>query len=176
MKNQRKAAPSQAVAALRRFSINAYSITLLALIVFGVITLAPRVQTWFLQRQQIAEAQASLEQAKKDVIEMQQERKRWEDPVYIRAQARDRLYYVMPGEISYLVLDADGVDMSDTSGTVGAMMAAKKNNAAITDKIYQTKNNWVDAVLETVIRAGIEEPAEAQTADETTDDKTEGNN
>jgi hypothetical protein len=39
-------------------------------------------------------------------------------------------------------------------------MAADKNNAAITDSIYQTKNNWVDAILETVIRAGIEEPAE----------------
>ena len=89
---------------------------------------------------------------------MTEERKRWSDPAYIRAQARDRLYYVMPGEVSYLVLDADGVDLSDTSGTVGAMLKAEKNNADISDTIYQTKNNWVDAVLETVIRAGIEEP------------------
>jgi hypothetical protein len=46
-------------------------------------------------------------------------------------------------------------------------MAADKNNAAITDTIYQTKNNWVDAVLETVIRAGIEQPVDETTADTT---------
>jgi hypothetical protein len=132
------------------------------MIVIGVITLAPRVQTWFVQRQAIFQAQADLAKAKQDVNEMLVERKRWEDPAYIRAQARDRLYYVMPGEVSYLVMDADGVEASDTSGTVGAKMAADKNNAAISDSIYQTKNNWVDAVLETVIRAGIEEPADAE--------------
>jgi cell division protein FtsB len=165
MRTPRKAAPSQSKAALRGFRINSASVTLLALIVFGVITLAPRVQTWFAQRQAIFEAQAELDQAKKDVESMKEERKRWEDPAYIRAQARDRLYYVMPGEVSYLVMDADGVDMSDTSGTVGAKMAADKNNAAITDTIYQTKNNWVDAVLETVIRAGIEQPMESTTTE-----------
>jgi len=161
MRTPRKDAPSQSKAALRVSRLNLSSLALLAMIVIGVITLAPRVQTWFMQRQAIFQAQSDLEQAKKEVQQMQVERKRWEDPAYIRAQARDRLYYVMPGEISYLVMDADGVDTSDTSGTVGAKMAADKNNAAITDSIYQTKNNWVDAILETVIRAGIEEPVEA---------------
>lgn len=149
---------------MRVSRLNLSSLALLAMIVIGVITLAPRVQTWFMQRQAIFQAQSDLEQAKKEVQQMQVERKRWEDPAYIRAQARDRLYYVMPGEVSYLVMDADGVDTSDTSGTVGAKMAADKNNAAITDSIYQTKNNWVDAILETVIRAGIEEPVETPPA------------
>jgi hypothetical protein len=64
----------------------------------------------------------------------------------------------MPGEVSYLVMDADGVDLSDTSGTVGARMAADKNTDEISTSIRQTKNNWVDAVLESVVRAGTEEP------------------
>ena len=76
----------------------------------------------------------------------------------IRDRARDRLYYVMPGEVSYLVMDADGIDTSDISGTVGAKLSAEKNNAQISDKIYQTKNNWIDAVIETVVRAGLEQP------------------
>ena len=103
--------------------------SLLAMIVLGVITLAPLVQTRYMQRQAIIQAQESLEEAKKEVAEMQVERKRWEDPADIRAQARDRLYYVMPGEVSYLVMDANGVNTSDTSGTVGAKMLAEKNNA-----------------------------------------------
>jgi cell division protein FtsB len=160
MKSPRKDAPSQNKAALRGFRLNSSSIALLLLIVFGVVTLAPRVQTWFSQRQAIFEAQNQLEQAKKDVAAMQIERKRWEDPAYIRAQARDRLYYVMPGEVSYLVMDADGIDTSDVSGTVGAKLSAEKNNAQISDKIYQTKNNWIDAVVETVVRAGLEQPLE----------------
>lgn len=162
MKTPRKVAPVQSRAALRGFRLNSATVTLLVLIVFGVFTLAPRVQTWVAQRQAIFEAQSELDQAKTAVREMQVERKRWEDPAYIRAQARDRLYYVMPGEVSYLVMDADGIDTSDTSGTVGAQMAAEKNNAQISDTIYQTKNNWVDAVMETVIRAGIEQPVEPE--------------
>jgi cell division protein FtsB len=156
---------------LRVSRLNLPSLALLAMIVLGVVTLAPRVQTWFMQRQAIFQAQADLEQAKKEVAQMQVERKRWEDPAYIRAQARDRLYYVMPGEVSYLVMDADGVNTSDTSGTVGAKMAADKNNAEISSNIYQTKNNWVDAVLETVIRAGIEQPSE-QPVEKTSETKT----
>ncbi|BDS50712.1 FtsB family cell division protein [Rhodoluna lacicola] len=163
MRTPRKVAPSQSKAALRVSRLNLSSLALLAMIVLGVVTLAPRVQTWFMQRQAIFEAQAALEEAKKEVAEMQVERKRWEDPAYIRAQARDRLYYVMPGEVSYLVMDANGVNTSDTSGTVGAKMLAEKNNAQISSNIYQTKNNWVDAVLETVIRAGIEQPVDSKT-------------
>jgi cell division protein FtsB len=167
MKSPRKVAPSQNKAALRGFRLNTQSIAFLAVIVVGVLSLAPGIQTWFAQRQAIFEAQAQLQAAKDDVKEMLVERKRWEDPAYIRAQARDRLYYVMPGEVSFLVMDADGVDTSDTSGTVGAKMAADKNNAAISDTIYQTKNNWVDAVLETVIRAGIEQPIDDAATEKT---------
>jgi cell division protein FtsB len=158
MKRPAKSSPAAVSAALRGFRFNARTVTLLLIIVIGVVTLAPRVQTWFIQRQQIAEAQAQLQAAKDDVKKMEVERRRWEDPAYIRAQARDRLYYVMPGEVSYLVMDADGVDLSDTSGTVGARMAADKNTNEISTSIRQTKNNWVDAVLESVVRAGTEEP------------------
>lgn len=152
---------------MRVSRLNLSSLALLAMIVLGVVTLAPRVQTWFTQRQAIFMAQQSLEEAKKEVAQMQVERKRWEDPAYIRAQARDRLYYVMPGEVSYLVMDADGVNTSDTSGTVGAKMAADKNNAQISSTIYQTKNNWVDAILESVIRAGVEQPTDNNIVAET---------
>jgi 1,2-phenylacetyl-CoA epoxidase catalytic subunit len=46
-------------------------------------------------------------------------------------------------------------------------MAADKNNAQISSSIYQTKNNWVDAVLESVIRAGVEQPTDKNIVAET---------
>lgn len=147
---------------MRGMRLNTYTITLLAMIVLGVLTLAPRVQEWFVLRQQVAQAQADVEQARKDVTTMQSEVKRWEDPVFIRSQARDRLYYVMPGEVSYLVMDADGVNTSDISGTVGAMLADQRNYGQISTSIKETRNNWVDSVMETVIVAGIDEPKAAK--------------
>jgi len=143
---------------MRGMRLNTYTITLLAMIVLGVLTLAPRVQEWFILRQQVAQAQADVEQARKDVTTMQSEVKRWEDPVYIRSQARDRLYYVMPGEVSYLVMDAEGVNTSDISGTVGAMLADERNYGQISKSIKETRNNWVDSIMETVIVAGIDVP------------------
>jgi cell division protein FtsB len=137
-------------------------LTVLAVIVLAVVTLAPTVQTLFVQRQQIADLQHQVEQAKKAVADMTEERKRWEDPVYVRAQARDRLYYVMPGEVSYLVMDAQGVDMSDTTGTVGEMLAERANTTEITTNLRKTKQNWVDSVLYSVVRAGLDEPTETK--------------
>lgn len=146
---------------MRGMRLNTYTITLLAMIVLGVLTLAPRVQEWFVLRQQVAQAQADVAKARSDVKNMQSEVKRWEDPVYIRSQARDRLYYVMPGEVSYLVMDAEGVNTSDVSGTVGAMLADQRNYGQISKSIKETRNNWVDSVIETVVVAGIDEPKAA---------------
>lgn len=166
-KGAKQRAPKQSRSAasaewMRGMRLNTYTITLLAMIVLGVLTLAPRVQEWFVLRQQVAQAQADVEQARKDVTTMQSEVKRWEDPVYIRSQARDRLYYVMPGEVSYLVMDADGVNTSDISGTVGAMLADQRNYGQISKSIKETRNNWVDSVIETVIVAGIDVPKAAK--------------
>lgn len=143
---------------LRGLQVNFQMLTVLAVIVLAVVTLAPTVQTLFVQRQQIADLQHQVEQAKIAVAKMTTERKRWEDPVYVRAQARDRLYYVMPGEVSYLVMDASGVDMSDTTGTVGEMLAERANTTEITTNLRKTKQNWVDSVLYSVVRAGLDEP------------------
>jgi len=107
---------------------------------------------------QIAQLEAKLEEAKKNLESITEEKKRWDDPVYIRAQARDRLFYVVPGEISYLVLDADGLNLSDTSGTVGALLAQKKNSSDFSQTIGTTKKDWAKGLVQSVIRAGLDQP------------------
>jgi hypothetical protein len=59
-------------------------------------------------------------------------------------------------------MDANGIDQSDTSGTVGAMIAARTNNGQITSSVTSTKNNWVNALIETIVRTGVEEPVAEQ--------------
>lgn len=143
---------------LRSLSFDARTITLAAVLIAGVFILEPNVQILVEQQQAIADQQAKVNAAKQSLIDMKNERKRWEDPVYIRSQARDRLYYVMPGEVSYLVMDAKGIDQSDTSGTVGAMIASRSNNGEISSEVRSTKNNWVDSLVETFVRAGVDQP------------------
>lgn len=139
--------------------MDARSATILVMIVLGVLTIAPSVQTFFSYQQQISDMRQQVNRAKEAVAKMQVERKRWDDPVYVRSQARARLYYVMPGEVSYLVMDAGSVNTSDTSGTVGAMLADKRNTSVISSSIRTTADNWVDDIVGSVIRAGIEQPA-----------------
>lgn len=150
---------------LRGLRFDTRTLTIAGLIVVGALTLTPPIQLLMEQRQMIADQQAKVEEAKQSLEDMKTERKRWEDPVYIRSQARDRLYYVMPGEVSYLVMDANGIDQSDTTGTVGAMIAARTNNGEITTALASTKNNWVDSLIETIVRTGVEQPVETAEVD-----------
>lgn len=141
-------------------------VTVLAILITGVLVLTPQVQIWFNQRQQIADLTVQVEQARKELANMKVERKRWEDPVYIRSQARDRLYYVLPGEVSYLVMDVNGINTSDVSGTMGAKLAAQRHSSDISASILRTKKNWVDSLMQTVIRAGLEEPVATKATDQ----------
>jgi cell division protein FtsB len=145
--------------------LNSYTLALLAVILIGMFTLAPSIQIWYEQQREIADYRALVVQAQENLEGMQQERLRWDDEVYIRAQARDRLYFVMPGEVSFLVMDAEGIDLSDTSGTVGAMLAEQRKSSGFSLEVLASKKNWVEALLESTLRAGLEEPNQEPTSD-----------
>jgi len=69
------------------------------------LLILPYFQKWLVQRSEIESAQASVAQAKQDVAALQTQRSRWGDSDYIKAQARARLNYVMPGETGYVVVN-----------------------------------------------------------------------
>jgi cell division protein FtsB len=80
------------------------------------ISYASSLRAYLDQRDHIGDlkSQIALRQARIDDLE--REKRRWEDPAYVRQQARD-LNYVMPGETAYVVLDEDGKPL-DTEGTL----------------------------------------------------------
>jgi hypothetical protein len=135
-------------------------VSIILVIVAGTFLISSDVQAFLNQRRQIAEMEQSIEQAKQAVDDMQAERDRWQDPVYIRSQARDRLYYVLPGEVSYLVMDTEGLDLTDTSGTVGAKLAAQRNADEISLEVAAANENWVDALIVSGLRAALDQPEE----------------
>jgi cell division protein FtsB len=143
---------------LRAVKLNSVTVSIILVIVAGTFLISSDVQAFLNQRRQIAEMEVSIQQAEQDVEDMQAERDRWQDPVYIRSQARDRLYYVLPGEVSYLVMDTEGLDFSDTSGTVGALLAAKRNADEISLEVAAANENWVDALIESGLKAALDQP------------------
>lgn len=67
------------------------------------LTIAGPVRTFFAQRtemKQQVEIEATL---RRQIVELQQQKTSLADPAHIKAQARERLGFVMPGEIPYQV-------------------------------------------------------------------------
>jgi len=144
----------------RMLRLNSVSVSVIVVIILGTYLISPDVQSYLNQRREIVEMEQSIQLAKDAVVDMQAERDRWQDPVYIRSQARDRLYYVLPGEVSYLVMDSEGLDFSDTSNTVGALLAQQRNADEISLEVSAAKANWVDSLMETLLRSALETPVE----------------
>lgn len=64
--------------------------------------------SWMDQQQQARSLAAQIAQVKAQNAELEAEIKRYQDPEYISRQARERLGYVKPGEITYVVVDPPG--------------------------------------------------------------------
>src|SRR3954451_15717494 len=140
---------SRPAAWLRSFRLSGFALSLLLLVVAALVVLAPSLKTLVEQRQQIAELQTELDQAKGAVKDLKGELDRWKDPAYIESQARDRLYYVFPGDISYLVI-------GENTGP------ATHHGQPISDKIQTTKVDWMRSLLSSVYTAGLTEQTPSQ--------------
>ena len=143
---------------MNRLNVDTRTLVIAGLVVATVLSIVPELQTWYNMQVQIADLKKQNEATRNNLTQMKEDLKRWDDPAYVRAQARNRLYYVMPGEISFLVMDANKVNADDESGTVGAALAKARNSSSVTKKISTTKSNWTANLVETVVRAGLEQP------------------
>jgi cell division protein FtsB len=87
---------------------------MLALVVCMLaISLAYPLREYLAQRGDISEYEARVREQRARVAELEKAQQRWSDPAYVEAQARQRLRYVMPGEIAYVVLEADDTPPQD---------------------------------------------------------------
>jgi cell division protein FtsB len=101
----------------------AFSGRMLALAVVMIaitIMLAPTVKIFIDKRAEIAalEADIAARQAERDNLKLQVSR--WQDPNYVKQQARDRINMVMPGETGYWVFGSD-LPAGTASGQAGTV-------------------------------------------------------
>lgn len=143
----RKPPGAAAEANLDPVPAKAFSGRMLALAVVMIaitIMLAPTVKIFIDKRAEIAALQADIEARKTQQDSLKLQVSRWQDPNYVKQQARDRINMVMPGETGYWVFGSD-LPAGTTSGQPGTGSAQDPANLP-----------WVDSLWESIRRSATD--------------------
>lgn len=97
---------------------------LAAVICVLTLTIAGPVRTYFAQRTEMKQIKASEAQLREQIAELEEQKAKLADSVFIAAQARERLGFVMPGEIPYQVQLPPGATVPDAPSDVPAATGA----------------------------------------------------
>ena len=143
--------PSKKRSLVVSLQASGFMATVLTLIVTAVVVLSPSLRVLAEQRQQIAELEAQLAATDEEVLALEDQLARWQDRAFVETQARSRLMFVYPGDITYLVLD----DLPDTTAEV---------NDEVSDQVEVTQANWREALLASYLVAATTQ-AEAAVAE-----------
>ena len=127
--------------------LSAFSVIMLSLVVLGAWVLVPTLGTFIDQRQKIAALEASVQVSEDEIAALEKERERWQDPAYITTQARERLYYVKPGEVVYLI-DND-LDPA----------ALPQEQEPVSDTLEEKPADWMSQLLRTITSSGLADTA-----------------
>jgi cell division protein FtsB len=103
-----RADDSAAPLSRRGSSLTARAIALAVVLLILTISYATSLRIYFAQAHEIASTSAEITERQQRIRELEGELARWGDETYVRTQARERLGWVVPGEIGYTVVGADG--------------------------------------------------------------------
>jgi cell division protein FtsB len=126
----------------RTLQFSGFTVTVLMLIVGALVVLAPSLRILVEQQREIAALEARVIAQERAVEGLNSEIDRWSDPAFIESQARDRLLYVKPGDVSYLVID-DGATIETES------------LQPISDDIERTRVDWAQSLLASALTAAL---------------------
>jgi len=89
-------------------------ITMSALLAVMLVVLTPTLRSYLQQRSEIAELKREKVAGQQRVDALTAERKRWDDPAYVKQQAQERLGYAMPGKSITVYVDDAGATHATT--------------------------------------------------------------
>lgn len=92
----------------RRSSLTTRAVALAVVILMLTISYANSLRIYFAQSHEVAATKIEIADRQARIGQLQTELDRWNDPAFVRLQARSRLGWVVPGEIGFTVVDADG--------------------------------------------------------------------
>lgn len=121
-----------------RFS--GFTVLVVVLVAAGAVIVSPSLSTYVQQRREIAELRESVRLHQEAVTEIDAERAKWKDPVYVRSQARDRLFYVMPGETQL--------------GVVDDIVLPVESDEETSPELSQVESDWARGIASSFLTAG----------------------
>ncbi|MGX1793485.1 FtsB family cell division protein [Microbacterium sp. NPDC055312] len=127
--------------------LSGFAVIMLSLVVLGTWVLVPTIGTYLGQKQKIAALEHSVQVTEEQIAALERERDRWDDPAYITTQARERLYYVKPGEVPFLIdFDLDPADLPP-------------EQQEVSDRLKERPSDWMPQLLRGLTTAGLAKTA-----------------
>jgi cell division protein FtsB len=87
-----------------------FAVLALVLVVL-IASYASSLRAWLQQRAEMEAARERIISGEAQVEALTEQAQRWRDPAYVEQQARERLTWVMPGEVGYSVIEEDGTTL-----------------------------------------------------------------
>jgi cell division protein FtsB len=129
------------------------AVALLVVVGLLVLSYVGTMRIYLDQQSDMATARTQIAERQATIAQLEDELSRWNDPDYIKTQARERLGWVMPGEVGYRVIGTDG---SVVSGEVGSIQG---NNDPVNQAWYEKIWSSVQAADQPVVVAPTSTPA-----------------
>jgi cell division protein FtsB len=94
------------------------AVALLVVVGLLVISYVGTMRIYLDQQSDMATARTQIAERSATIAQLEDELSRWSDPSYIKTQARERLGWVIPGEVGYRVIGTDGTVVSGQVGSI----------------------------------------------------------
>ncbi len=87
------------------------AVVLVLVVAVLMVSYASSMRAYLQQRAEIRELKETISERSENIDALEREKRRWQDPGFVRTQARERFGYLMPGETAFVVLDEDGLPL-----------------------------------------------------------------
>jgi cell division protein FtsB len=100
--------PAAPRSAARRPRFTGRAAVLVLVLAVLTVSYASSLRAYLQQRSHIGDLNAQIAEREASINDLEREKNRWDDPAYVKAQARARFGYLMPGEAGFEVIGPDG--------------------------------------------------------------------
>lgn len=94
------------------------------------IMLVPPLRAYLVQQQEYGDLQIKVARQEQSKTDLQARTERWNDPVFIEQQARERLQYVRPGETAYTIVGAEALREQAETGRINVVNPAQRDESS----------------------------------------------
>jgi len=84
------------------------AVVLLSVVLLLIASYTSTLHAWWQQRSDIQSTKAEIAMRKQAIVDLEDQIARWDDPAYVKQQAKERFGWVSPGEVGYRVIGSDG--------------------------------------------------------------------